>query len=290
MSVKLNFFKGTLAACIFSAAVCAQEAPTLKEAVRDQYIDEMEEDALKKLDSNEPLSDLDGYSHFLSEKELKDVSLSADSEAFVQVINADALYLRIPVFHVKTATQVHQTLLAALKVTAVKTIVIDLRGNRGGLLNAAIEVADEFIADGKLASTHGRQDSSNLVFLAKPGGPAEGKRLAILIDDKTASAAELLAGILRTNARAYLIGQRSFGKSAVQTQINLKNGEALSLTTASYYFSDGSVLHHHGLEPDKRISNWTLNRHPPLTQASARKLVSRTNKFLQNVVNKLDGH
>lgn len=290
MSKKLNFLRCTLAACIFSVTVCAQEAPTLKEAVRDQYIDEMEEDALKKLDGNEPLSDLDAYSHFLGEKELLNVSLPADSEAFVQAINTEALYLRIPVFHVKTASQVNQTISAALQVNAVKTIVIDLRGNRGGLLNAAIEVADEFIADGKLASTKGRQDSSNLVFLAKPGGLAEGKRVAVLIDNRTASAAELLAGILRTNARAYLIGQRSFGKSAVQTQIYLKNGDALSLTTASYYFSDGSVLHRHGLEPDKHISNWTLNRHPPLTQASARKLVSRTNKFLQNVVNKLDGH
>ncbi len=290
MGSKFHTINGMLAACIFSATICAQEAPTLKEAVRDQYIDEMEEDALKKLDGNEPLSDLDAYSHFLGEKELLNVSLSADSEAFAQAINTEALYLGIPVFHVKTATQVHQTLLAALKVNAVKTIVIDLRGNRGGLLNAAIEVADEFIADGKLASTKGRQDSSNLVFLAKPGGLAEGKRVAVLIDDKTASAAELLAGILRINANAVLIGQRSFGKSAIQTQIYLKNGEALSLTTASYYFSDGSVLHHHGLEPDKRISNWTLNRHPPLTQASAHKLVSRTNKFLQNVVNKLDGH
>lgn len=290
MSVKLNFIIGTLAACIISAAVFAQEAPTLKEAVRDQYIDEMEEDALKKLDGNEPFYDLDAYSHFLGEKELLNVSLLAEAEAFVQAINADALYLRIPVFHVKTATQVQQMLLAALKVNAVKTIVIDLRGNRGGLLNAAIEVADEFIADGKLASTRGRQDSSNLVFLAKPGEPAEGKRLAVLIDNKTASAAELLAGILRTNAGAYLIGQRSFGKSAVQTQINLKNGEALSLTTANYYFSDGSILHHHGLEPDKRISNRALNRHPPLTQASASTSVSRTNKFLRNIVNKLDAH
>ncbi len=290
MSANLIFFICTLAACIFSAGVCAQEAPTLKEAVRDHYISEMQEEALKKLDGNEPLSDLDAYSHFLSENELLNVSLSTDSEAFVQAINADALYLRIPVFHVKTATQVHQALLVALKVNTIKTIVIDLRGNRGGLLNTAIEVADEFIADGKLASTRGRQDSSNLVFLAKPGGPVEGKRLAVLIDSKTASAAELLAGILRTNARAYLIGQRSFGKSAVQTQIHLKNGEDLRLTTAIYYFSDGSVLHHHGLEPDKRISNWTLNRYPPLTQASAGESISRNNKFLQNVVNKLDGH
>jgi carboxyl-terminal processing protease len=289
MSKKLNFFISALAGCIFSAVVCAQEAPTLKEAVRDQYIDVMDEDALKKLDGDVPLSDLDTYSHFLTEKELLDVSQSADSEAFVQAINTKLLYLRIPVFHVKTATQVHAALSVALKNTAIKSIVIDLRGNRGGLLNAAIEVADEFIADGELASTRGRQDSSNLVFLAKSGGLAEGKYIDVLIDNTTASAAELLAGILRINARAYLIGQPSFGKSAVQTQINLKNGEALSLTTASYYFSDGSVLHHRGLKPDRIISNWTLKRHPPLTLASTSSSVNSINKFLQNVLSKADG-
>lgn len=287
---KLNFLICANAVCIFSAAVCAQEAPTLKEAVRDQYIDVIEEDALKKLDGDAPLSDLDAYSHFLTEKELLDVSQSADSEAFVQAINTESLYLRVPVFHVKTATQVHAALSVALNNTAIKSLVIDLRGNRGGLLNAAIEVADEFIAEGELASTRGRQDSSNLVFLAMPGGLAEGKHINVLIDNTTASAAELLAGILRINARAYLIGQPSFGKSAVQSQIQLKNGDALSLTTASYYFSDGSVLPHSGLKPDKNISSWRLNRYPPLTRASVKSSINSTNNFLQNVVSKADGH
>jgi C-terminal processing protease CtpA/Prc len=290
MPAKFNFFMRTLALSVFSVGVSAQEAPTLKEAVRDQYIDVVEDEALKKLDGNTPLFELDGYSHFLSEKELVDVSASADSEAFVQRINAVALYLRIPVFHVKTATQVHSSLLMALNNKDIKTIVIDLRGNRGGLLNAAIEVADEFIANGELASTKGRQDSSNLVFLAKPGGLAEGKRVAVLIDNRTASAAELLAGILRVNANAVLIGQRSFGKSAVQTHIQLKNGEALSLTTATYYFSDGSVLSHLGLIPAIKISNWALNRHPPLVEISLDSTPGSNDSFLQRMVNALDSN
>ncbi len=284
MAPKFNFPMCTFALCLFSAGVCAQEAPTLKEAVRDQYIDVVEDEALKKLDGDSPLSDLDGYSHFLSEKELKDVSASADSEAFAQRINAEALYLRIPVFHGKTAMQVHNALSKALKQTGIKIIVIDLRGNRGGLLNASIEVADEFIADGELASTRGRQDSSNLVFLAKQGGLAEGQRIAVLIDKETASAAELLAGILRINAHAYLIGQPSFGKSAVQTQIHLKNGEALSLTTASYFFSDGSVLQLRGLQPDKKISKRVLNKHPPLNNHQSSQGMTLRNALLSKAV------
>ncbi len=290
MLAKYNSPLRMLALCLFGVGVCAQEAPTLKEAVRDQYVDVVEDDALKKLDGDAPLSELDGYSHFLSEKELKDVSASADSEAFVQRINAEALYLRIPVFHVKTATQAHAALAAAMNNAQIKTIVLDLRGNRGGLLNAAIEVADEFIASGELASTKGRQDSSNLVFLAKQGGLAEGQRIAVIIDNKTASAAELLAGILSKNAHAVLIGQQSFGKSAVQTHIQLKNGEALSLTTATYYFSDGSVLSHHGLIPAIKISNWTLSRHPPLVQSSLNNAHNSNSRFLQRMVNALDSN
>ncbi len=254
-----------LALFVLSAGAFAQESPTLKEAVRDQYVDAMDESSLDMLDGAAPFSGMDAYSHFLSEQELQDGSVAVDSAAFVRGLDAGALYLRIPVFHVKTSTQVRQQLSAAMAMPGVKTVVIDLRGNRGGLLNAAIEVADEFIADGELATTKGRQDSSNLVFLAKPGGLAERVDIAVLVDKGTASAAELLAGILRTTAGARLIGQNSFGKSAVQTQIRLKDGEALSLTTATFFFADGRTVEVQGLSPDSPVSSWRLWRSPPFS-------------------------
>jgi C-terminal processing protease CtpA/Prc len=252
-----------IALFIFSSGILAQDAPTLKEAVRDQYVDVMDGSELEKLDSAAPFSVLDPYSHFLSEQELQDVSLSDDSAAFLRGLSAGTLYLRIPVFHVKTATQVRRQLAKAMEVPGMNTIVIDLRGNRGGLLNAAIEVADEFIADGELATTKGRQDNANLVFLARPDGLAEHAAIAVLVDKRTASAAELLAGILRANAGARLVGQNTFGKSAVQTQIQLKDGGALSLTTATYFFSDGKTVGSQGLHPDFPLSSWRLWRNPP---------------------------
>lgn len=254
-----------LALFILSTGAFAQEPPTLKEAVRDQYVDAMDESELSLLDGAAPFSGMDAYSHFLSAQELRDGSVAIDSAAFVRALGAGALYLRIPVFHAKTSAQVRLQLSAAMKMPGVKTVVIDLRGNRGGLLNAAIEVADEFIAAGELARTKGRQDSSNLVFLAKPGGLAERVDMAVLVDKRTASAAELLAGILRTNAGARLLGQNTFGKSAVQTQIRLKDGGALSLTTATFFFSDGRTVGSQGLTPDIALSSWRLWRHPPVS-------------------------
>jgi hypothetical protein len=273
-----------LALFILSAGALAQEPPTLKEAVRDQYVDAMDENELDALDGAAPFSGMDAYSHFLSAQELQDGSVAVDSAAFARDLGAGALYLRIPVFHVKTSSQVRLQLSAAMK-TPVKTVVIDLRGNRGGLLNAAIEVADEFIAAGELARTKGRQDSSNLVFLARPGGLAERVDMAVLVDKRTASAAELLAGILRTNAGARLIGQNTYGKSAVQTQIHLKDGGALSLTTASFFFSDGRTVGSQGLTPDIAFSTWRLWRHPPLGIHETGQGMAVRNALLGDAVN-----
>ena len=277
-----------LALFVLSAGVFAQESPTLKEAVRDQYVDAMDESRLDLLDGAAPFTGMDAYSHFLSEQELQDGSVAVDSAAFVRGLDAGALYLRIPVFHVKTSTQVRQQLSVAMAMPGVKTVVIDLRGNRGGLLNAAIEVADEFIADGELATTKGRQDSSNLVPLAKPGGLAERVDIAVLVDKGTASAAELLAGILRTSAGARLIGQNSFGKSAVQTQIRLKDGEALSLTTATFFFADGQTVGLQGLSPDSPVSAWRLWRNPPLGIQQTAQGAALRNPLLSDAVHSAD--
>jgi C-terminal processing protease CtpA/Prc len=279
-----------LALFIFSAGTLAQESPTLKEAVRDQYVDAMDENELDVLDGAAPFSGMDAYSHFLSEQELRDGSVAIDSAAFARALGAGALYLRIPVFHVKTSAQVRQQLSAAMKTPGMKTVVIDLRGNRGGLLNAAIEVADEFIADGELASTKGRHDSANLVFLAKPGGLAERVDIAVLVDKRTASAAELLAGILRINAGARLIGQNTFGKSAVQTQIRLKDGGALSLTTATFFFADGSTVGVQGLSPDAPVSAWRLWRHPPAGIQQTEQGMAVRNALLSDAVNSAGRH
>ena len=187
--------------------------------------------------------------------------------AFAIPLPDQGIYIRIPVFHVQTTAQVQQAVQAVLAQGPVSDVVLDLRGNRGGLLNAAVEVADEFVAQGTLAQTSGRADTANLVFLAKPGGLLTGRPVAVLIDAKTASAAELLAGILQRNDKGLLVGRSSFGKSAVQSRFALDNGESLSLTTAYYRFSDGSTVSPQGLPPDAVLPSWAMRRKPPLPGA-----------------------
>lgn len=248
-----------------SIAANAQSKPTLEDAVREQYVEQLNENDIKEMTQNDSLLALDQYSHFMSEKELTDISNKPDAATFVLPLSKQVLYIRIPIFHAKTAVQLQNALEKIIQQLNVTYIIVDLRDNHGGLLNAAIEVADQFVANGVLATTKGRIDIANLVFLAKPNDMLEGNKVAVLINKNTASAAELLAGILKFNANACILGQNSYGKSAVQTQIPLSNGGAISLTTAIYYFSNGQTVNKLGIKSDVDISTWQNWRNPPYT-------------------------
>lgn len=269
----------TFVLCISTSVLFAQTVPTLEDAVRDQYVNVIDEHELNEIASSESLSGLDEYSHFLSEKELVDVSNNRNTEAFVRLLSKHVLYIRIPIFHAKTSMQVHKAIELAKSKNDLLQVIVDLRDNRGGLLNAAVEVADEFVTRGTIAATKGRVDIANLVFLAKPNGILEGKKVAVLINKNTASAAELLAGVLKNNANSCILGQNSFGKSAVQTQIPLSNGGAISLTTAIYYFANGKTVNKQGIKPDIEISTWQLWRNPPYTIDQAPSI-----QWLQNPI------
>lgn len=263
----MHFIRPALFLAVFLISALSdassQDNPDLKSAVRDNYVEEVETARLADVEETGSLQPLDAYSHFMTPQELRDLSVSPNYAAFVIALPENGIYIRIPVFHSKTATQVHQGVALVLAQGPITRVLLDLRGNRGGLLNAAVEVADEFIEQGTLAKTTGRNATSNLVFLAKPGGLLTGRRVAVLIDAKTASAAELLAGILALNDNAVLVGRHSFGKSAVQSQFALENGELLSLTTAFYRFSDGSTVGPKGLVPVIILSKWAMRRKPP---------------------------
>jgi C-terminal processing protease CtpA/Prc len=246
-----------------SSVLSAESEATLEDAVREQYVEQVNENDLKEMAKNDTLFALDQYSHFMSEQELADIRDKRSATAFIFRVSEQVLYLRVPVFHAKTSLQVRHALEIANQQASASQIIVDLRNNRGGLLNAAIEVADEFVINGTLATTKGRVDVANLVFIAKQNDMFEGKKVAVLINKNTASAAELLAGILKFNANACVLGQNSFGKSAVQTQIPLSKGGSISLTTAVYYFSNGQTVDGQGIKPDVEISTWQNRRNPP---------------------------
>lgn len=162
-------------------------------------------------------------------------------------------YVRISHFDGDTAAELERQIAVLRAGAPLSGLVLDLRGNPGGLLNPAIESADGFLESGLVASTRGRLPQSNVLYRAGPGDWIEGAPLALLVDAGTASSAEVFAGSLRDHRRALLLGARTFGKGTVQTLIPLANDDALKLTTARYYLPDGGSIQATGIIPDVQL-------------------------------------
>ena len=167
-------------------------------------------------------------------------------------LGRDFAYLRIAAFQSDTAVEVRRRLdaLAAANEAPLKGLVLDLRRNPGGLLNAGIEVADLFLEDGVIVTTRGRIAHAEAEYTAKAGDVLGGAPIVVLIDGGSASAAEVLAGALRDNRRAVVMGSTSFGKGSVQTVLPLDNGDSIKLTTARYYTPSGVSIQATGITPD----------------------------------------
>lgn len=160
----------------------------------------------------------------------------------------DIAYIRIKHFTQKTAEE----MLSALKVageTKARGLVLDLRNNPGGLLDASVAVADYFLDGGEIVSIRGRVDKANEIFTAKPGTAFDGP-MAVLINEGSASASEIVAGALKDRERAVLVGEKSFGKGSVQTLFRLPDGSGLFVTIAKYYTPSGAMIDGVGVEPD----------------------------------------
>lgn len=136
----------------------------------------------------------------------------------------------------------------------MQALIIDLRDNPGGLLNAAVEVAEPFFSKGELiVYTQGRKKEDRQEYLAAAPEAALTLPVVVLINAGSASAAEIVAGALKDTRRAVIVGERSFGKGSVQSIISLRNGEGLRLTTARYYTPSGVTIHEKGVVPDVDI-------------------------------------
>ncbi|NNJ27051.1 S41 family peptidase [Alienimonas chondri] len=136
--------------------------------------------------------------------------------------------------------------LATLQAAGAEGVILDLRGNPGGLLSQAVAVADLFLKDGRIVSTAGRNVAPQ-AFDALPGGPAEGLKVAVLVDRFSASASEIVSAALQDAGRATIIGERTWGKGSVQSVINLGGGRtALKLTTAAYLRPSGANIQRPG--------------------------------------------
>jgi carboxyl-terminal processing protease len=175
------------------------------------------------------------------------------------MLEAGYAYIRISEFQEDTADELTRALGKLQEQHGpLRGAVLDLRSNPGGLLTSAVGVSDDFLNSGLIVSTRGRLAQSHLKFSATPGDLLNGAPMVVLVDNGTASAAEIVTGALKDNHRALVVGRRTFGKGSVQTILPLGNGDAVKLTTARYFTPDGTSIQVAGITPDIVLGNVTV--------------------------------
>ena len=159
-------------------------------------------------------------------------------------------YVRITNFQRKTDKDLKKALIELNRDGKLKGLVMDLRNNPGGLLDASAKVSDIFLDEGVIVYTKGRLKDQNMELKAHAGGPDYDFPMVILVNEGTASASEIVAGALQDYKRALVLGTQTFGKGSVQTIIPMANGAGLRLTTARYYTPKGTSIQATGITPD----------------------------------------
>lgn len=193
--------------------------------------------------------------------------INVDSVKDAKILGDGIGYVRITQFNAPTADEFEKALVK-LEGQGMNALVIDLRNNPGGLLDAAVRVASEFVRSGEtIVTTEGRNPAQN----PPPYRSVRGKKrlsypLVILVNAGSASGSEIVAGALQDLHRAVLVGETTFGKGSVQSIIALRDGSALRLTTAKYYTPSHKVIHEHGVTPDILV---------PVSEEDERKLLEQ---------------
>ena len=183
-------------------------------------------------------------------------------------------YVRITQFSETTGVD-FRAALARLRTAAqghLKGVVLDLRNNPGGVLEAAVSVSDDFLDDGIIVTASGRTAESRFEMDATRGDLVDGAPIAVLVNGGSASAAEIVAGALKDHHRATLIGQKTFGKGSVQTIMPLADGRAIKLTTSRYFTPSGASIHKKGIVPDIVVEKAAA---PPADEHDKRSLAQR---------------
>jgi carboxyl-terminal processing protease len=141
----------------------------------------------------------------------------------------------------------------------LKGLVLDLRNNPGGVLEAAVGVSDLFLDDGIIVSADGRAPDAKFEMDAQPGDVLDGAPIIVLVNGGSASASEIVAGALKDHHRATLLGQQTYGKGSVQTVMPLSDGHAINLTTSKYFTPSGVSIHGKGITPDVVVDEKELD-------------------------------
>ena len=170
-----------------------------------------------------------------------------------KLIDNDIGYLRLRAFNENSSDQLIKEISKLEKNNKLLGYIFDLRNNPGGLLSQAIKISDFFLDDGEIVSTKGRKSRENRKFFAKKGDRINGKPMIVLVNNGSASAAEIVAGALQDQKRAVLLGETTYGKGSVQSIIPLRNRGAIRLTISRYYLPSGKSISEVGVSPDIRV-------------------------------------
>jgi len=189
------------------------------------------------------------------------------------MVNETVGYIRLRTFSATTANEV-RTALRRLQSQGMEKLIFDLRGNSGGFLHVAIQVADEFLPQGKLiVYTEGRNRPRQEAFATRQG-IFEGRPIVVLIDEFSASASEIIAGALQDNDLGTIVGRRSFGKGLVQEQIRLTGGSSIRLTVAHYHTPSGRSIQ----------TPFTPGQHEDLEELFIQRLIGGESMSIDSVV------
>lgn len=216
-----------------------------------EIVDRLLADALPKFDRSSVY-----YNGFAPEKK----SRGGLSRAYADRMIDGVLYIRLGAFNKYTGENIRRTLSENPDCTSV---ILDLRGNPGGLLSEAVEVSGLFLDRGSvIAYTRGRSGDSDKYYVADGGDILNSRPLVVLIDGQTASSAEVMAAALREQGRAVLAGTRSYGKGTVQKLIPLENDSSIALTDAYFYTPSEQKIDRVGILPDVCLSGREENDSP----------------------------
>ncbi|MDD5391452.1 MAG: S41 family peptidase [Thiothrix sp.] len=196
-------------------------------------------------------------------------------------------YVRITSFQAKTTEALLETLDTLKKDNKgnLRGIVLDLRNNPGGVLNAAVGVSDAFLESGKIVYTEGRVADAKMEYTANKGDSLGSAPMVVLVNRGSASASEIVAGALQDHKRALIVGQKTFGKGSVQTVLPLDEKTAVKLTTARYFTPSGRSIQAEGIVPDielkplkvKDAENDAADDFDPLSEANLTKHLANPN-------------
>ncbi|WP_418446645.1 S41 family peptidase, partial [Cloacibacillus evryensis] len=169
----------------------------------------------------------------------------------MEMLGDGIAYIKLNHFNLKTDAEVRAAIKKATEKKA-KGIIMDLRNNPGGLLDVCVDVTSQFIPKGVVVGMKGRFDKANDILSAKEGR-ANNLPLVVIVNEGSASAAEIFAGAVKDHKRGTIVGMKTFGKGSVQTLFNLPDGSGIYVTIARYHTPSGFVLDHKGLQPDIKV-------------------------------------